>query len=576
MENIAHGSLGTADYIVLVGYFLLMLGIGVYFYRYMKGMKDYFSGGNRLPWWLSGASYYMSSFSVFAFVSFSAVTYKYGLYGVTLMMDMTVGVVFSMYFMAEKWRRARINSPIEYLETRFSPLFRQIVAWQGIPLRIIDDSMKLVAIGLFVSAGLGFDLQQTVLWSGLIMLTYTMLGGLWAVAVTDFVQFIVLAVAVVILVPLSIQESGGLLNAFSNIPSDHFSIFHPPEYSWFYFVVSLIFGVLTANSVNWSLIQRFYSVPNEKETRKLGWFVITLFLIGAPLMMLPAFLAPNFLTLSSQQDGMIYALITVKLLPTGLIGLIIAAMFAATMSMLSSDYNVAANVLTNDVYLRLIRKNASQKELVFVGRITTIIVGVLSLGLAFFMLNLGGEGLFRGMMQLFGIFSAPVAVPMIFGLLSSKFTKNGAIFSFLLSFGFGLILFFVLPDTTYIASIAFKREVFLILGTAIIAIIGIYWASSLMPATEEEKQRISKFMKRLETPIGEMEGDTLTSEESGTTEMSPFRVVSVSAIFIGLLLLNILIFVTQGTAFYVNMILGLLLILSGVIGFIRTGNSKSE
>lgn len=574
MENTEYGILGTADYIVLIGYFVLMLGIGAYFYRYMKGMKDYFSGGNRIPWWLSGASYYMSSFSVFAFVSFSAITYKYGLYGVTLMMDTAVGVIFSMYFMAKKWRRARINSPIEYLEVRFSPLMRQIVAWQGIPLRVIDDSMKLVAIGLFVSAGLGLDLQQTVLWSGLIMLTYTMLGGLWAVTVTDFIQFIVMAVAVIILVPLSIQESGGLVAAFSNIPSDHFNIFHPPEYDWFYFAVSMIFVLFSSSSVSWSLIQRFYSVPNEKETRKLGWFVVALFVIGAPLIMLPAFVAPNFLTLAPEQDGMLYALITVKLLPTGLIGLVIAAMFAATMSMLSSDYNVAANVLTNDVYYRLIRKNASQKELVLVGRITTILVGFLSLGLAFFMLNLGGEGLFRGMMQLFGLFTAPVAIPMILGLLSSKFTKNGAIFSFLLSFGFGLLLFFVLPDTTHIGSMAIKREIFLILGTTFFAAIGIYWGSKIMPSTNEEKQRIKEFMKRLETPIGQMEGDVLTKEESGTTAMSPFRVVSVSVFFIGLLLLNILFFVPHSTAFYVNFILGALLILTGIIGFIKTGSSE--
>jgi len=574
MSNIVHGSLGIADYIVLVGYFVLMLGIGIYFYRYMKGMKDYFSGGNRIPWWLSGASYYMSSFSVFAFVTFSAITYKYGLYGVTLMMDTSVGVIFSMYFMAKKWRRARINSPIEYLEVRFSSELRQFVAWQGIPLRIVDDAMKLVAIGLFISAGLGFDLQQSVLWSGLIMLTYTMLGGLWAVTVTDFVQFIVMAVAVIILVPLSIQASGGLTAAFSNISPDRLHIFHPPEYDWFYFAASMIFVILSSSSVSWSLIQRFYSVPDEKQTRKLGWFVVFLFVVGAPLIMMPAFVAPNFITLNPGQDGMVYAIIAVKLLPTGLIGLVIAAMFAATMSMLSSDYNVAANVLTNDVYLRVIRKKASQKELVTIGRITTIIVGLLSLGLAFFMLNLGGEGLFRGMMQLFGLFTAPVAIPMIFGLLSPKFTKNGAMISFLVSFAVGIIIFFVVPDTLYIGNYGLKREVILNLGTAIIATIGIYLGSKYMPSTEDEKNKIAEFMVRLKTPIGQMEGDVLTKEESGTTEMSPFRVVSVSVVFIGLLLLNILFFVPHGMAFYANMILGLILIITGVIGYIRTSSAK--
>ena len=84
MTLLAQAQVTIPDYVMLVGYFVLMLGIGVYFYRYMRGMKDYFSGGNTIPWWLSGASFYMSSFSVFAFVYFSALAYKYGWVAVTL------------------------------------------------------------------------------------------------------------------------------------------------------------------------------------------------------------------------------------------------------------------------------------------------------------------------------------------------------------------------------------------------------------------------------------------------------------------------------------------------------------
>ena len=563
-------TLGTADYIVLIGYFLLMLAIGIYFYRYMKGMKDYFSGGNRIPWWLSGASYYMSSFSVFAFVAYSAMAYKYGFVTIVLLTSSIYGVLFSLLVMAKRWRRARIDSPIEYLEARFSPALRQIFAWQGLPLRIIDDALKLVAIGLFISAGLGLDLYQSVLWSGLIMLTYTMLGGLWAVTVTDFVQFVVMIVAMVILVPLSIQESGGFSAAFTNLPSGHFKFFHPPEYDLLYYFTQIVLIVLAYSSINWSLIQRFYSVPNEKETTKLGWFVIILFIIGTPIMMLPALLAPNYLTLGPEQDGMVYALLAVKLLPTGLIGLVIAAMFAATMSMLSSDYNVAASVLTNDVYLRLIRKNASQKELVFIGRVMTIVVGLCSLGIALFMLNLGGEGLFRGMMQLFSIFTAPVAIPMIFGLVSKKLNKNGALTAFLLSFIFGIILFFTLSDETQIGAMVIKREVFIMFGTTILAVIGIY-IGSMIPTTQKEEKKANLFMKRLEIPIGKMSGD-MASSEGGSAALSPFRIISVSLIYIGLLLLIILFFVPKGISFYMDLSIGLLLVIIGSVGMLKTKN----
>ena len=78
MELLAAGQLRGPDYFILIGYFALMLGVGAYFYKYMKGLKDYFSGGNKIPWWLSGISFYMASFSAFSFISFSALAYKFG------------------------------------------------------------------------------------------------------------------------------------------------------------------------------------------------------------------------------------------------------------------------------------------------------------------------------------------------------------------------------------------------------------------------------------------------------------------------------------------------------------------
>ena len=107
----AAAHLRTPDYMMLVGYFVLMLCIGLYFYRFMRGMKDYFSGGNRIPWWLSGVSFYMSSFSVFAFVSYSALAYKYGLVGVTLLWVSVPATVFSVTLFAKRWRPGPDRQP---------------------------------------------------------------------------------------------------------------------------------------------------------------------------------------------------------------------------------------------------------------------------------------------------------------------------------------------------------------------------------------------------------------------------------------------------------------------------------
>ena len=100
------------DYFILSGYFVLMLAIGVYFWRYMKGMRDYFSGRNQIPWWLSGVSFYMSSFSAFSFVAYSEVAYLHGFVILALSWMVIPSVLLGSFVFSSRWRRARIESPI--------------------------------------------------------------------------------------------------------------------------------------------------------------------------------------------------------------------------------------------------------------------------------------------------------------------------------------------------------------------------------------------------------------------------------------------------------------------------------
>ena len=218
------------DFVMLVGYFAIMVGIGFYFYRHMSDMKTYFSGGNQIPWWLSGISFYMTSFSAFAFVSYSGLAYKFGMVAVTLFWVTVPATLFSVYVFATRWRRARIDSPVEYLETRYSHTFRQICTWQGLPVTLIDDALKMIATGSIVSVGMGMGMKESIFWSGVVMLAYTFMGGLWAVVITDFVQFVVLSAAVVILVPLSLAKVDGLAGLLERAPDGFFSL-TTPEYN---------------------------------------------------------------------------------------------------------------------------------------------------------------------------------------------------------------------------------------------------------------------------------------------------------------------------------------------------------
>jgi len=564
MAILAAAKLAGPDYFILVGYFILMLGIGAYFYRYMKGMKDYFSGGNKIPWWLSGVSFYMSCFSAFGFIAYSELAFKYGLVGVNIWWFGVPALVLSITLIAKKWRRMRIDSPVEYLETRYSPLIRQTFAWQGLPVRMIDDALKLVAIGMFVSKAFDVDLMKAMLFSGLIMLAYTMMGGLWAVVVTDFIQFIIMAVAVVVLVPLSLKEAGGVSTFFSAAPEGFFKM-TSPEYDWLYILILILLMFLTYSS-SWGLIQRYYCVPKEKDVYKLGILVIVLEIIGPPLILLPAMAARHFMP--EADAASIYPLLCLRLLPVGMIGLIIAAMFSATMSMLSSDYNAAASVITNDIYKRVLRPNASQKELVLTGRITTCLVGFVAIGIAFFMLknnsNEGGDNLFRNMMKLFSIATAPVAIPMLVGILSKKINNKAAIAGFFGGILSGLTIFFLCPEEVDMFGKMIKSENVMFLATTAITTLVMLAVSRLFPSGKEELGRVTNFLARLDAPIGQLPEDNL-ADKAGTKTFSPFVIVGVSVIFISLLIAATLPYIKgQPTAFKVNLVLVIAMFILGV------------
>ena len=133
------------------------------------------------------------------------------------------------------FRSARIDSPVEYIETRYSPVLRQLFAWQGVPVKIIDDGIKLFATGKFISICAGIPITYSILGAGGIMLLYTFLGGLWAVAVTDFIQFVVLSVCILVILPLSVSKAGGLVAIWENSPDGFFHMTSAP-FGWIYVV----------------------------------------------------------------------------------------------------------------------------------------------------------------------------------------------------------------------------------------------------------------------------------------------------------------------------------------------------
>ena len=497
-------TLETADLVVMAGFFVVLLAVGVFYAGRMHNLRDFFGGSRQVPWWLAGVSLYMTTFSAFTFVAYSALAYEHGLVAVTIWWFSIPGCVASGWFLASKWRRAATTSPVEYIEKRFNFSLRQCFGWFGIPLIVLDDALKLFVIGGLVSLSMGLDGPTGMMWAiaicGFIILAYTLLGGLWAVLVTDCIQFIVMGIAVIVLVPLAFVRAGGATAIIEQAPPSWLSV-TAGAYTWPWL---LSFGVILALTfaTKWTYVQRYYAVRTDKDARRVAYFVAGLTVAAPPLLFFPAFAARAFLP-AIEDTNQVFGLLCVELLPVGMMGILLAAMFSATMSMLSSDYNSVASVISNDIVKRLFMPGISDRASVVLARAATFIVGITAMILAILFAHAEQlEDLVTYMAQLFAALLPPVALPMIAGLVSRRTSNAGALLGFVLGACCGIMAYVM----SYQGDLEYLRSVpYLTWATLIPTATGLIAGSFVLPNPARHQEEVDLFLEGLMTQPGEKE-----------------------------------------------------------------------
>ena len=491
-------SLLVWDYLVIAAFFAVMVGVGVYFSRKSKDSDQFFGGDKVMPWWLSGVSFYMCTFSALAFVMYSALGYKFGFLPITVSWILVPSILIGAQCFAVRWRRVATRSPLEYIETRFGNRMRQGLVWLGLPMRILDDSMKLLAIGTVVGVGLGFPIEVGIVASGVIVIFYTFLGGLKATLVADFIQFLVLFAVVLALPVFCLREVGGFANFVDKTPDGFFGLV-AGKYTWYYMFISFV-GTIINRSTSWTLVQRYYSTRSEKDAKRVGYIVAFLLFIGPPLFFFPAMAARVFMPGLDVNDpnvmNGVYALICKRVLPVGMIGMVVAAMFSATMSTLAGDYNSMSSVLTNDFYVRMLRPGSSPKERMLAARLGTLITGTLVIVLTFVMRTAqGADDLLNLTNKMFAVFTCPIALPMLAGFVIRRLSRRAGFCGLLVGMAASLTAFVIggwhpeLREMTVMTPISFAATV-----------IGLFIGTFAYPDTPEDRKTVEDFFRKAETP----------------------------------------------------------------------------
>ena len=438
--------LRTGDWIMILAYGALMLLVGVYCIRFSRQGVSYFAGGRKIPWWVSGISGWMSAFSAYVFVGLASKIYSVGIAPLFhILFSMAFAWLVGSFVWARRWRKTGIITVPEYMENRFNLMTRQVFAWVVVPFRILDDGVKCYSTALIIATVFGIPYWFSITGLSLITIIYTMIGGLWAVMITDIVQFVILVVVVFVVLPVGLDKIGWMDGITNAIPTGFYDIFHPVErfngdFTIMFFVAMWIMTPLLYNG-SFSMVQRYTTVPTPRDAKKSALLSFWLGIMFFPFLALPPmisrFMYGDALLATTTLSETSYIKLCMDLLPVGMIGMVVVAIMAATMSALAGDYNIYGAVLTNDFYNRLINRKASQKRLALVGRFNTFLVGALALVVAIMVPRFGGA--FKVMMFVLGMIGAPTTLPILLGLWFRKTGPWGAITACLSGVAIGLI-----------------------------------------------------------------------------------------------------------------------------------------
>ncbi len=447
---LTHRTLAPLDLAIIGIYFAIVFGIGFYFSRKERTSEDYFLASRNVGWFAIGASLFVSNISTEHFIGLAGSGATSGLAvghfeWLACLILLILGWVFVPFYL-----RSNVFTMPEFLERRFN---RHCAIYLA-SISIIAYIFTKISVHLYAAAVV---LERVVGWSPmtaailLVVATgvYTIAGGLAAVIYTDLVQTLILILGAVILTIIGLDQVGGFAGLRAAVPPDYFHMIKPAtdgEFPW----TGIFFGAPILGIWYWCtdqvIVQRVLSAKDEGHAKAGTIFAGFLKILPVFILVLPGLIAfALYPTLFHTVNGQVtngdiaYPTLIVNLLPVGLVGLMIAALLAALMGAMSSVFNSASTMVTLDFYKKL-RPDATERQLVFFGRVATGIMVILGILWVPFIHLLSAQ-LYIYLQSVQAYISPPIAACFIFGILWPRLNGQGAISSLLVGFFLGALRF---------------------------------------------------------------------------------------------------------------------------------------
>lgn len=383
------------DLVIFLVYMLGIIFFGASFYFKKRSAADYVSGGGNLPSWAIGMSIFATFVSSISFLALPGNAYLSNWNGFVFSLSIPFAAIIAVRFFVPMYRKLQSPSAYYYLEVRFGLWARIYASICYLLTQLARMGAIMYLLALPMNVLFGWSIPAIIVVTGVSVIIYATLGGLEAVIWTDAIQGIILiggALACILVILFSMPEGPGQVFTVAS-QANKFSL---GSFSWSVsestFWVILIYGLfinLQNFGIDQNYVQRYLSAKTEKEAIKSTWMgsllyvpvSLMFFFIGTALysyyQVMPELL-PESYRLAENADK-VFPYFIVHALPTGMTGLLIASIFAAGMSTVSTSINSSATVFLSDHYQKYINKNSGEKEAMRVLTISSIAMGALSI-----------------------------------------------------------------------------------------------------------------------------------------------------------------------------------------------------
>lgn len=456
----------TIDYIVIAAFTVLIVFIGISFSGTSgKNMKSFFAAGGAMPWWISSLSLFMGFVSAGTFVVWGSIAYSSGFVSVTIQWTMSIAGFLTGFLIAPRWHKTKSLTVAEYITSRFGVKVQKAYTYLYLSIMVFMTGVYLYSVSRLLEVSTGLQLNYIIVFLGIFVILYTSVGGLWAVVVTDTLQFVILTSAALVVVPLSIEKVGGLQEFINAIPADGFLNLTNHEYTWSFLLGFGLYNFFYLSG-QWGFVQRFTSVSSPADAKKVGWLFGALYVISPLIWMLPPMVYRMInADLSGLQDEGAYLNMCKEVLPAGMLGLMMISLVFATTSSVQGVLNISAGVITNDLYKSKF-PGSSEGRLMKVAKMSSIGFGLITMIIALLVPFLGGAK--EVVLSVAALTGGPMYIPLVWTLFSKKQHGRTILATTVISLMITLSAKFLLPA---VSSFSLSRAEEMILGVAVPALI---------------------------------------------------------------------------------------------------------